>query len=90
MMEFSDPKKLELIHSCHSSSFYDGLDFGGMDFSNLKQYSLSKWFQLSQIAVNRSLWMEFFHVAFFLTINFQLDLNPECSLAMSLIFICLS
>ena len=46
-------KRLMLILSCPSLNFIKAQVLLGMDFTNLKQYSLSKWFQLSQIALNR-------------------------------------
>ena len=50
-MEFSD-KKLEIILS------YLSLILSDMDFTNIKQYSLSKCFQLYRIAVNKSSLMD--------------------------------
>ena len=55
------------------------LDISGIDFTNLKQYSLSKLFQLSKMAVNRYVLMDgaFKWMIFLMySINFQLDLDP--------------
>ena len=52
-MEFID----KIYNYCLVGSpeaFMTALILSGVDFTNLKQYSLSKWFQLSQMAVNRS------------------------------------
>ena len=46
-------EKIESFLCCPFLSFYDSL-LSGIDFTNLKPYSLSKWFQLSRKAVNKS------------------------------------
>ena len=47
-------KNLEFIHNCPLQAFITALILSGKNFTNLKQYSLSKLFHLSQLAVNRS------------------------------------
>ena len=43
-----------MLINASPSAFMTDLNLSSMDFPNLKQYSLSKLFQLSQIAGNKS------------------------------------
>ena len=54
-MEFINNKKLDLIFSSLFSIYYESPNSPAKDFINLKQYSLSSFYSLSQKAVCWSL-----------------------------------